>query len=57
MNIRPFHLAFPVNNLEETKEFYQKVLNCTIGRSSAKWIDFNLFGHQLTAHLKPEENQ
>jgi uncharacterized protein len=53
--IPPFHLAFPVNNLEEARIFYVKVLGCTTGRSSDQWIDFNFFGHQLVAHLKPEE--
>ena len=50
-----FHLAFPVHDLTEAKEFYTKVLGCTLGRSSEHWIDFNLFGHQVVAHLNPEE--
>lgn len=49
----PFHLAFPVRNLERTREFYVDKLGCEIGRSSEKWIDFSLFGHQLSAHLRP----
>ncbi|MBD1870094.1 VOC family protein [Leptolyngbya sp. FACHB-671] len=55
MTIRPFHLAFPVKDLEATRTFYEQVLGCTIGRTSDKWIDFNLFGHQVTAHLSPGE--
>ena len=51
----PFHLAFPVNDLAATRTFYADVLGCAIGRTSDKWIDFNFFGHQVTAHLKPEE--
>jgi uncharacterized protein len=51
--MRPFHLAFPVQDLEATRHFYQTVLGCTIGRTAETWIDFNLFGHQLTAHLCP----
>ena len=51
----PFHLAIPVNDLEQTREFYCELLGCSVGRTSEIWIDFNLFGHQLTAHLKPEE--
>jgi extradiol dioxygenase family protein len=47
-----FHLAFPVNNLEAARSFYGGVLGCTEGRSSDTWIDFNLFGHQIVAHLK-----
>lgn len=27
------------------------VLHCSVGRKSDRWIDFNFFGHQLTAHL------
>ena len=50
----PFHLAFPVSNLEATRHFYVKVIGCTIGREAEKWIDFNFFGHQISAHLKPE---
>lgn len=51
MNIRPFHLAFPVKDLAATRHFYETVLGCTIGRTAETWIDFNLFGHQVTAHL------
>ena len=53
--IQPFHVAFPVHDLELAKEFYTGKLGCTIGRSSEHWIDFNLFGHQIVAHLSPEE--
>lgn len=49
-----FHLAFPVKNLEESRKFYGDILGCEEGRSSAEWIDFNLFGHQIVAHLAPE---
>lgn len=50
-----FHLAFPVKNLNTTKDFYKKILNCKIGRESESWVDFNLYGHQIVAHLAPEE--
>jgi uncharacterized protein len=50
-----FHLAFPVKDLEESRKFYGEVLGCEEGRSSDCWIDFNLFGHQIVAHLAPEE--
>ena len=53
--LQPFHLAFPVHDLTEAKEFYTKVLGSTLGRSSEHWIDFNLFGHQVVAHLNPDE--
>ena len=51
-----FHLAFPVYNLDQTKDFYTKVLDCKIGRKSNKWIDFNFYGHQITAHLTKNVN-
>jgi len=51
----PFHLAFPIRDIEETRSFYADILGCDIGRSTEKWIDFNFFGHQLSAHVKPEE--
>jgi extradiol dioxygenase family protein len=54
MNI-PFHLAFPVKDIESTRAFFGDVLGCEIGRSTDRWIDFNFFGHQLSAHVKPEE--
>jgi len=49
--MRPFHLAFPVDNLEKTRDFYTKILGCKEGRSSDRWIDFDMFGHQVVAHL------
>ncbi|MCB8836957.1 VOC family protein [Aurantimonas sp. VKM B-3413] len=48
----PFHLAFPVRDLEETRAFYRDVLGAKIGRSSDTWVDFDLFGHQLSAHRR-----
>ena len=50
-HLRPFHLAFPVSNIKETKEWYIQVLGCSVGRESDRWIDFNFFGHQISAHL------
>jgi uncharacterized protein len=49
--MRPFHLAFPVHDLAAAREFYGGVLGCAEGRSGDDWIDFNLFGHQIVAHL------
>ena len=49
-----FHLAFPVDDLDQAREFYGRVLECSEGRSSKEWIDFNLFGHQIVAHLAPD---
>ena len=51
--LTPFHIAFPVDNLDAARAFYGTVLGCSEGRSSAQWIDFDLFGHQIVAHLKP----
>lgn len=53
MNIerRPFHLAFPVHDLPAARHFYGDLLDCAEGRSSDHWIDFNLYGHQIVAHL------
>jgi hypothetical protein len=53
--IAPFHLAFPVKDLEETRTFYTEILGCSTGRSSEHWIDFNMWGHQVVAHLSAEE--
>jgi len=52
--VRPFHVAFPVKDLVETRQFYEDLLGCPVGRTDERWIDFDLFGHQITAHLKPE---
>ena len=49
--IRPFHLAFPIKNIEEAKSWYTDILGCSVGRESERWIDFNFFGHQISAHL------
>src|ERR1700760_1785318 len=52
--LRPFHIAFPVDDLPAARHFYGAVLGCPEGRSSEQWIDFSLFGHQIVAHLKPK---
>ncbi len=52
MSLTPFHLAFPVHDLDAARHFYGTVLGCAEGRSSAEWIDFDLFGHQIVAHAK-----
>ena len=51
MTLRPFHLAFPVHDLAAARDFYGRVLGCREGRSSERWIDFDLGGHQIVAHL------
>jgi uncharacterized protein len=49
----PFHLAFPVRSLAEARRFYGGLLGCPEGRSSDEWVDFDLYGHQVVAHLAP----
>lgn len=49
-----FHLAFPVDDLDAARAFYAGVLECQEGRSSERWIDFNLYGHQIVTHLAPD---
>jgi hypothetical protein len=50
-NLRPFHLAIPVNDLEAARAFYGGLLGCAEGRSDRQWVDFNFHGHQLVCHL------
>jgi hypothetical protein len=52
---RPFHLAFPVHDLQAARAFYGGLLGCPEGRSSPEWVDFDLCGHQVVAHLAPDE--
>ena len=52
-----FHLAITVNDIESTRTFYTQVVGCSLGREASRWIDFNFFGHQLSAHVKPEATQ
>ena len=56
-SLTPFHIAFPVNDLAASRKFYGGVMGCPEGRSSDEWIDFDLYGHQIVAHLKPGEPQ
>lgn len=56
MNPEPwprFHLALPVRDLSATRAFYIGVLGCSEGRASSTWVDFDFFGHQISAHLAP----
>lgn len=54
-SLRPFHLAFPVHDIEVARQFYVNLLGCSEGRSSEAWVDFDFYGHQVVAHLAPEE--
>ena len=48
----PFHLAIPVHDLAAARAFYGELLGCAEGRSAETWVDFDMFGHQVVAHLK-----
>tara|TARA_B100000579_G_C22793518_1_gene835843 strand:+ start:1198 stop:1617 length:420 start_codon:yes stop_codon:yes gene_type:complete len=50
MNLKPFHLAIPVFDLNESCLFYEEILGCKRGREDKKWVDYDLFGHQLVLH-------
>lgn len=51
----PFHLAFPVRDISEARAFYGDLLGCPEGRSAPEWVDFDFYGHQIVAHLAPDE--
>ena len=53
--VSPFHLAIPVHNLDQAKEFYGNVLGMTEGRSSTKWQDYNFYGSQVVCHWVGED--
>ena len=53
--MQPFHLAFPVHDLQATRAFIVDVLGARVGRESDRWVDFDFFGHQVTAHLDPDQ--
>ncbi len=57
MDVRPFHLAIPVDDVPLAREFYRDVIGCSEGRSSEKWVDFDFFGHQLVIHYKPRSKE
>jgi extradiol dioxygenase family protein len=54
MSLPPFHLAFPVDDLGAARRFYGELLGCPEGRSAGQWVDFDLHGHQIVAHLSPD---
>ena len=55
MSLPPFHLAFPVDDIAAARRFYGELLQCPEGRSAEEWVDFNLRGHQIVAHLAPDQ--
>ncbi len=52
--MQPCHVAFPVRDIESTRAFYAGLLGCPVGREAERWIDFDLHGHQISAHVAPE---
>src|SRR5438270_6788136 len=55
MSLPPFHLALPVDDLAAARRFYGGLLGCPEGRSAEHWVDLDLFGHQIVAHLAPDQ--
>lgn len=55
--INPFHVAIPVYDLAEARDFYVDLFDCEIGRTSDHWVDLNFFGHQFVLHLKPKSEK
>jgi len=55
--LSPFHLAFPVHDLEEARAFWGGVMGCPEGRSDAGWVDFDFYGHQIVTHLSPKPSE
>ena len=53
--LRPFHLAVPVSDIEQSRHFYGGLLGCSEGRSTSHWVDFDLYGHQFVCHLEPNQ--
>jgi len=53
MTLRPFHLAFPVHDIDAARRFWGGTMGCAEGRSSDQWIDFDFYGHQIVTHLIP----
>lgn len=54
MSLSPFHLAIPVDDLAAARHFYHEIFGLKEGRSSAHWVDFDFYGHQLVLHQHPK---
>ncbi len=50
----PFHMAFAIDDKEKARWFYGDVIGCKVGREAENWIDFDFFGHQISAHLNTD---
>ena len=53
--LRPFHLAVPVTDLDAARDFYCGTLGFSTGRTASRWIDLNFYGHQVTLHLVDDD--
>ena len=51
------YLAFPVYDIKKSIDWYVSYLNCSVGRKSKRWVDFNFYGHQISAHLVDQKNK
>ena len=47
----PFHMAFAIDDKEKARRFYGDIIGCKVGREADNWIDFDFFGHQISAHI------
>ena len=54
--LQPFHLAIPVHDIAQARQFYGNILGLSEGRSSEQWVDWNFYGHQFVTHLAPEQS-
>lgn len=50
-----FHLAIPVSNLEQAREFYVTVLGCKLARTYPDRVTLDFFGDQVVCHLTEPE--
>lgn len=51
-----FHLAIPVTDLDDARQFYVTLLGCKLSRSYADRITVDFFGDQLVCHLSEAEH-
>lgn len=51
MATHPFRLVFAVDDLDRAKRFYGEVLECPIRHEGNRSVDFDFFGHVISARL------
>lgn len=54
--LQAFHLAIPVHDLDAARGFYS-ALGWEEKRSGRRWIEYDLMGHQIVAHLVPDSKR